>query len=68
MLQIGDEPGDARDYPTARLQKGMLLLDAGESLAEEGVGFGVPVLKRGARTVFPGRRELTCRRDGPRGR
>ena len=64
VLEIGEEPGDARDYPTARLQKGMLLLDGGESLAEEGVGFGVPVLKRGARTVFPGRRDVACRRDG----
>lgn len=63
-LEIGEEPDGARDYPTARLQKGLLLVDAGESLAEEGVGFGVPVLKRGARTVFPGRRDIACRRDG----
>jgi len=63
VLKIGGEPDDARDYPTARLQKGLLLADAGESLAEEGVGFGVPLLKRGARTVFPGRRDIACRRD-----
>jgi len=64
VLEIGEEPGDARDYPTARLQKGLLLVDAGQSLAEEGVGFGVPVLKRGMRTVFPGRRDVAYRRDG----
>jgi hypothetical protein len=64
VLEIGEEPDDAREYPTARLRKGLLLVDAGESLTEEGVGFGVPVLKRGARTVFPGRRDVACRRDG----
>jgi hypothetical protein len=64
VLEIGEEPGDAGDSPTARLQKGMLLLDGGESLAEEGVGFGVPILKRSMRTVFPGRRDVACRRDG----
>jgi hypothetical protein len=63
-LEIGEEPDGARGYPTARLQKGMLLLDGDDSLAEEGVGFGVPVVKRGTRTVFPGRREVACRRDG----
>ena len=31
---------------------------AGRDLAEEGVGFGVPVLKRGAQTVFAGAMEL----------
>lgn len=64
-LQIGDEPDGAPGYPTARLQRGMLLVDGAESLAEEGVGFGVPLLKQGVRTVFPGRMELDCRRDGP---
>jgi hypothetical protein len=64
VLEIGEEPGDAGEYPTARLQKGLLLVDAGVNLAEEGVGFGVPILKRGMRTVFPGRREVACRRDG----
>jgi hypothetical protein len=63
-LEVGDEADGADDYPTARLQKGLLLVDAGESLAEEGVGFGVPILKRGVHTVFPGYVDVTCRRDG----
>jgi hypothetical protein len=54
----------ATGYPTARLQKGLLLADGDDDLAEEGVGFGVPILKRGAVTVFPGSVELTAQRTG----
>lgn len=64
-LRLADRSGDAGNYPTARLQKGLLLLDGREELAEEGVGFGVPVLKRGVQTVFPGEVELAWRREGP---
>jgi hypothetical protein len=67
-LRIADGPADPRDvptsaaaagaagtpYPTRRLQKGLLLYAGEQELAEEGVGLGVPVLKRGAQTVFPG--------------
>jgi hypothetical protein len=52
-LAIGDKPV-AGGYPTGRLQKGLLLADGEQELAEEGVGFGVPVLIRGRHTVFPG--------------
>jgi len=64
-LRIADQPaGD--EYPTARLQKGLLLFHQGQDLAEEGVGFGVPIVKRGALTIFPGRMQLAELRDGPR--
>ena len=66
-LTIGDRSGGGGGYPTRRLQKGLLLVDRAEELAEEGVGFGVPVLKRGIQTIFPGAVELTSRRvDGDR--
>jgi hypothetical protein len=63
-LKIADQP-TGTDYPTARLHKGLLLLDEGRNLAQEGVGFGVPILKRGALTIFPGGVQLAERRDGP---
>jgi hypothetical protein len=65
-LSVADQSVDAGDYPTTRLQKGLLLSDAREKLVEEGVGFGVPVLKRGVQTIFPGAVKLAWRREGPR--
>jgi hypothetical protein len=59
-----DTPAGRLDYATSRLQKGFLLLDRGQNLAEEAVGFGVPVLKRGLQTIFPGNVTLSrVRRD-----
>jgi hypothetical protein len=58
-------PGARPLYPTGELQRGLVLLDHGRDLSEEGVGFGVPVLKRGVRTVFPGALELTEVAEGP---
>jgi hypothetical protein len=65
-LSVADRSGDAGNYPTNLLQKGLLLSDGREKLAEEGVGFGVPILKRGAQTIFPGDVELDWRREGAR--
>ena len=42
------------DYPTCRLQKGAVLVAGNQELVEEGLGFGVPLLKFGDREVFPG--------------
>ena len=49
-------------YPTASMRKGLRLRCDGRDLAEEGVGFGVPILKRGVQTIFPGTLELATRR------
>ncbi len=55
---------NARGYPTAALQRGLLLHHGGRDLAEEGVGFGVPILQCGLQTLFPGAVEITRLRQG----
>jgi hypothetical protein len=45
-------------YPTARIQKGLVLHYQDEDLSEEAVGFGVPIVKRGLQTIFPGEVDL----------
>jgi len=65
-LAIADSAAREGAYPTARLQKGWLLRSGGVDLAEEAVGFGVPVLKQGLRTLFPGAVEIRLVRGGPR--
>jgi hypothetical protein len=60
------DPGEVGLYPTSGLQKGLLLLDGGQELSSEGVGFGVPVLKRGPRAVFAGSAEITVHGGEPR--
>lgn len=44
---------DAAEYPTDRLQKGWLISCAGKILVEEGIGFALPMVRYGHRTVFP---------------
>ena len=72
-LRIADEAAETRaagtravstPYPTRRLQKGLLLYAEEQELAEEGVGLGVPVLKRGAQTLFPGALRLRSSASG----
>ncbi len=63
-LKFSDTPDDKMEYPTGRLQKGFLLLDHGQGLGEEAVGFGLPVLKTGLQTIFPGTVALTWLRRG----
>jgi hypothetical protein len=66
--RIDDEAGTVAGvglaYPTRRLRSGLVLLDRGHDLCEEGVGFGVPVLKRGLQTVFPGGMALHVTEEG----
>lgn len=53
-LKISDRRPQHNGFPTGSLQNGFILYDRGESLAEEAVGFGVPVLQSGLQTLFPG--------------
>ena len=57
-LKMDTNPVVGMTYPTARIQKGLILSHEGQELSEEGVGFGVPILKIGLRTIFPGGVEL----------
>ncbi len=57
-LKIANGSVGGNVYPTSQLQKGLILVYNGHELAEEGVGFGVPVLKLGLRTIFSGEVEI----------
>jgi hypothetical protein len=60
-VKIATQPSGGTGYPTTRLQKGLLLIHDGQEMVEEGVGFGVPVLKQGLRTIYAGDIELIGR-------
>jgi hypothetical protein len=62
-LSMNDGRATGNGYATSALQKGWLLCDNGRCLAEEAVGFGVPVVKRGIRALFPGAVEMSLTRD-----
>jgi hypothetical protein len=57
-LQIAAGTKYDATYPTGRIQKGWVLICDDQDLSEEAVGFGVPILKRGLQTIFPGEVEL----------
>ena len=57
-LQLVSGTNRSGSYPTGRIQKGLVLYYDGQDLSEEAVGFGVPILKRGLQTIFPGEVEL----------
>jgi hypothetical protein len=57
-LKFSNDRSQRSDFATSELQKGFLLWHAGKSLAEEAVGFGVPVIKKKLHTLFPGRVNL----------
>jgi hypothetical protein len=62
-ISMNDCRAPGNGYATSALQKGWLLCDNGRCLAQEAVGFGVPVVKRGIRALFPGAVEMSFTRD-----
>ncbi|HEX9092323.1 MAG TPA: hypothetical protein VF831_12580, partial [Anaerolineales bacterium] len=48
-----------QSFPTAAIQKGLIMIYEGQELCEEAVGFGVPILKRGLQAIFPSTVELS---------
>lgn len=53
-LSISPPSAGQQDYPTSRIQKGLVLACGSQKLVEEGLGFGVPLVKYGPVAVFPG--------------
>lgn len=63
-LRIQDQYDEQAPYPSGRIQKGLVLWHENEDLSEEGVGFGVPVIKRGHRTIYPGSVKFDSKTEG----
>lgn len=57
-LRITDEASTDHVYPTSHLQKGWLLFQGEQNLAEEAVGIGLPLLNTASQTIFPSLVEL----------
>jgi hypothetical protein len=51
-------------YPTSMVRKGLTMSLGSVDLSEEGVGFGVPVLKKQRETIFPGDVRITAETGG----
>ncbi len=62
-LHIKNPEIEHGDYPACRIQKGLVLVHEDRDLSEEGIGFGVPVLKFGHETFFPGNACVTNEKD-----
>ena len=61
------KPGlEPREYPTCRVQKGLLIASNSCDLVEEGVGLGLPLVKFGPETVFPGDASISMQQKGNR--
>lgn len=65
-LLVREPEREKDEYPSCRIQKGLILIHGNKDLSEEGVGFGVPVLKFGQKTIFPGNGCITIRKDEDR--
>ncbi len=53
-LRLREPERQEQNYPSCRIQKGLLLFQRNKDMSEEGVGFGVPILKFRDKTTFPG--------------
>ena len=58
--------GAIGSFPTSRIQKGLILEFGNRDLSEEGIGFGLPVIKLGLQSVFPGSWRMSVKEDDGR--
>lgn len=73
-IKLGDglrlllrKPGlELREYPTCRVQKGLIIASNSRELVEEGVGLGLPLVRFGTETVFPGDASISTQQEGNR--
>ncbi len=65
-LQIREPENKNQSYPSCRIQKGLVLFQGNKDLSEEGIGFGVPLLKFGQKTIFPGKGCIEVRKYADR--
>ena len=54
----------ALEYPTRRIQRGLIIASNSGELGEEGTGFGLPLVRFGNETIFPGDASVSTQRDG----
>jgi hypothetical protein len=62
-LLIREPDKEKQKYPSCRIQNGLVLFYGKKDLSEEGIGFGVPILKFGMRTIFPGSGSIELKQD-----
>ena len=61
------KPGvEPREYPSCRLQKGLIIASDSRELVEEGTGLGLPLVRFGHETIFPGDASLSIQQEGDR--
>lgn len=64
-IHIGALTAGSGSFPSSRIQKGLVLCRNDRDLSEEGVGFGMPVIKLGDESIFPGSWKMSAKRcDG----
>ena len=73
-IKLGNElhllfrkPGlESWKYPSCRVQKGLIIASYSRELVEEGVGLGLPIVRFGPETIFPGDASLSMKQEGKR--
>ena len=53
-LLFENSRSELEGYPNNRIRKGLIISYGNNKLCEEGVGFGVPIIKTRSETIFPG--------------